>query len=73
MNTIAKYLENLLDDSEIDRINNRLSNCNSRIIKTNGTIEPLNVSGRLALASLLKNRDDIDRVEYFFNCKWVAI
>ncbi len=56
-----------------DRINNRLQQCNTRIVRKDGSTEPnTNIRTRLQLIAALQDDPTIKCVQYNFNQKWIT-
>lgn len=72
--TRDQIISSLFNCSELDsdRLNDRLQQCNVRIIRTDGSVErtfDIRTTYRLALS--LKSDPTIKDVEYQFNQKWI--
>ena len=56
-----------------DRINNRLQQCNRRIVRTDGSTEPnWTICTREQLIGALQDDPTIKSVQYYFNQKWTT-
>lgn len=58
------------NDMEIERINDRLQQCNVRIVRTDGSTEISDIRTRFQLANALRDDETIDHAEYYFNGEW---